>query len=195
MKSARYLVVPVVAVASLLSLSACFGGGTPTPAPAHPNSIIDGDCIPGHWTNDIQTMAQEVADALPEGTQVVGVISSGTQTYDFTADHVTVVNDFSITITAQLKGGHLEEVSQVHHGTVNAGWTLDAHELTMTNVDNGDYTVSTSATVDGQGGSATTVPVPDADSSQFEAICRGNGMTIHPDGADDLVSHLSRVES
>lgn len=177
----------VIAAAAALALSGC------TPPPAHPHSLIDGDCIPGHWTNDIQTLAQEVADSLPETVDVVGVISSGTQTYDFTAEQVTIHNDFTIDISVALEEGHIEETAQYHHGTVTAAWALDGHELTMTGVDNGDYQVTTTVTVDGQGGSGTTIPVPDSDSSSFDDVCRGNGFTINATGADDLVSHLSRV--
>ena len=180
-----------IATAAVLALSACHAD----PAP-HPHSLIDAACVPGHWTNDIETLAQETADALPESIDVIGHISSGTQTYTFTAHRVTIVNDFTIDISAQLESGHVLETAQNHHGTVTAGWTLDHHELHFTDVDNGDYQVTTTVTVDGQGSSGTTIPVPDtASSTAFDAVCRGNGFTINPQGADDLVSHLSRVGS
>lgn len=184
------IVTAALAIAVACALSACHA-----PATEHPHSLIDGACIPGHWTNDIPTLAQEVADALPETIDVIGVSSTGTQTYDFTADHVTIVNDFTVDITAQLENGHVLETAQNHHGTVTAGWELDGHELHMTGVDDGDYAVTTTVTVDGQGANGTTIPVPDTEQSvAFDAICRGNGFTINPSGADDLVSHLSRVE-
>jgi hypothetical protein len=161
---------------------------------SHPHSLIDAACIPGHWTNDIDTLAQEAADALPESIDVIGHIGSGTQKYTFTAHRVTIDNDFTIDITAQLQGGHTLETAQNHHGTVTAGWTLDHHELHFTDVSNGDYTVTNTITVDGRASSGATSPVPDvASSTAFEAICRGNGFTIAPEGHDDLVSHLSRV--
>ena len=182
-----------LAAAAVLVLSGCHS--TPTPLP-HPHSLIDAACVPGHWTNDLETLAQETADSLPESIDVVGHTSSGTQTYAFTAHRVTIVNDFTIDISAQLEGAHILETAQNHHGTVTAGWTLDHHELHFTNVDNGDYKVTTTVTVDGQGGRGTTIPVPDtASSTTFDAVCRGNGFTIAPQGADDLVSHLSRVGS
>jgi hypothetical protein len=59
----------------------------------------------------------------------------------------------------------------------------------MTGVDNSDYE-------DGRwrGANGTTIPVPDvANSTAFDVICRGKGFTINPAGADDLVSHLSRI--
>jgi len=178
-----------LAAAAVLALSACHADPTP-----HPHSLVDAACIPGHWTNDLETLAQETADALPASIDVIGHSSSGTQKYAFTAHRVTIVSDFTIDITAQLQGGHTLETAQNHHGTVTAGWTLDRHELHFTNVDNGDYQVTTTVTVDGQGANGTTVPVPDvASSTGFEAICRGNGFTIAPQGHDDLVSHLSRV--
>jgi hypothetical protein len=178
-----------IATAAVLVLSACHADPTP-----HPHSLIDAACVPGHWTNDIETLAQETADALPESMDVVGHISSGTQTYAFTAHHVTIVNDFTIDISVRLENGHILETAQNHHGTVTADWTLDHHELHFTNADNGDYKVTTTVTVDGQGSSGTTIPVPDsANSTAFDAVCRGNGFTINPQGHDDLVSHLSRV--
>ncbi|HEY4224573.1 MAG TPA: hypothetical protein VGM70_02040 [Pseudolysinimonas sp.] len=191
LRPARTAALALGAVA-VLALSACHGGGAPSPT--HPHSLIDGACVPGHWTNDIQTLAQETADALPETIDVTGVISSGTQKYTFTAHRVTIVNDFTIDITAELEGGHSLETAQNHHGTVTGGWELEGHELRFTEVDNGDYQVTTTVTVDGRGANGTTIPVPDTGTSTgFEAICRGNGFTIAPEGADDLVSHLSRV--
>ena len=182
-----------IAASAVLVLSACHADPSPS---AHPHSLIDAACIPGHWTNDIETLAQETADALPESVDVIGHISSGTQKYTFTAHRVTIVNDFTIDISAQLEGGHVLETAQNHHGTVTASWTLERHELHFTDVQNGDYKVTTTVTVDGQGSSGTTVPVPDTSvSTAFEAICRGNGFTISPEGHDDLVSHLSRVGS
>jgi hypothetical protein len=164
----------LLAASAVLVLSACHADPTP-----HPHSLIDAACVPGHWTNDIEALAQETADALPETMNVVGHISSGTQTYAFTAH-----------------SGHILETAQNHHGTVTAGWTLDHHELHFTDADNGDYQVTTTVTVDGQGSSGTTIPVPDtASSTAFDAVCRGNGFTINPQGHDDLVSHLSRVGS
>lgn len=178
-----------IAAVAVLALSACHADPTP-----HPHSLIDAACVPGHWTNDIETLAQETADSLPDTIDVVGHISSGTQTYTFTAHSVTIVNDFTIDISARVAGGHILETAQNHHGTVTAGWTLDHHELHFTNTDNGDYKVTTTVTVDGQGGQGTTIPVPDtAISTAFDAVCRGNGFTINPQGHDDLVSHLSRV--
>jgi len=177
-----------IAAVAVLALPACHAD----PAP-HPHSLIDAACIPGHWTNDIDTLAQEAADALPETVDVTGHIASGTQKYTFTAHRVTIVNDFTIDITAKLHGDHILEMAQKHEGTVTAGWTLDHHELHFTDVDDSNYTVATTVTVDGRG-SGTVLPVPDtAESTAFEAICRGNGFTIAPEGHDDLVSHLSRV--
>lgn len=190
---ARIAPVRVAAIAfasaAVLVLSACHAD----PA-SHPHSLIDAACIPGHWTNDIETLAQETADALPESIDVIGHVASGTQKYTFTAHRVTIVNDFTIDITARIDGGHTLETAQNHHGTVTAEWTLDHHELHFTNADNGDYKVTTTVTIDGRASSGTTIPVPDsASSAAFEAICRGNGFTIAPQGHDDLVSHLSRV--
>lgn len=188
--STRAAALAIAAVA-VLALSACHADPAPHP---HPHSLIDAACIPGHWTNDIDTLAQEAADALPENIDVTGHTGSGTQTYTFTAHRVTIVNDFTIDITARLESGHILETAQNHHGTVTAGWTLDHHELHFTDTDAGDYKVTTTVTVDGRGSTGTTVPVPDtATSTAFEAVCRGNGFTIAPEGHDDLVSHLSRV--
>jgi hypothetical protein len=185
--SARTSVL-ALAAAAVLTLSACHAD------PGHPHSLIDAGCIPGRWTNDIATLAQETADALPENIDVVGQIGTGTQKYTFTAHRVTIVSDFTIDITALIDGGHTLETAQNHHGTVTAGWTLDHHELHFTDVDNGDYQVTTTITVDGRASSGATTPVPDtASSTAFEAICRGNGFTIAPQGHDDLISHLSRV--
>jgi hypothetical protein len=179
-----------LAAAAVLALSACHATPTPT---AHPHSLIDAACIPGHWTNDIEALAQETADALPESVDVVGHTSSGTQTYAFTAHQVTIVNDFTIDISFQIDG-HVGEVAQNHHGTVTAAWSLDHHDLQLTAIDNGDYKVTNTVTVDGRGSSGTTLPVADTASfTAFDAVCRGNGFTINPQGHDDLVSHLSRV--
>lgn len=182
------------AAAALIALSACSPTGSGSTD--HPHSLIDADCVPGDWTNDIQTLAQETADALPEDFDVVGIVSDGTQKYHFTADgNVTIVNDFTIDISVD-RDGHTIETAQKHHGTVTATWALDGTEMTMTGVDEGDYTITTTVTVDGQGGSGTTTPPGESDSlgTALDAVCRGNGMTLAPQIAEDLVSHLSRVE-
>src|SRR4051794_27305153 len=111
-----------LAAVAVLALSACHADPTP-----HLHSLIDAACIPGHWTNDIDTLAQEAADSLPEKIDVTSHIGSGTQKYIFTAHHVTIVNDFTIDISAKLQGDHILETAQNHHGTVTAGWTLDHH--------------------------------------------------------------------
>ena len=190
-RTARLLAIAASAGLVLASVSACAG---PHPSSStRPGSRTGAQCPIGKWGVDIHDLEQQVVDALPETADVVAHSSTGTQTWTFTADHVTVASDFTIDVTEAIEGGHTEEVAQHHSGSVQMDWAIDGTDMTFSNYDAGDGAVTTTITVDGVGGRGQTIPLSGQSpyGLHLETVCRGAGMTLNTVGTE-FTSHLSR---
>ena len=162
----------------LLSLTAC----TPHPTP-HPHSLTGASCLPGRWLADLDDLSQQLADTLGDKFDVSGHRNTGTQEWIFTAGHhLTAINHFTLDVTATTSNGLTVETAQIHDGTLQMTWALRGNELTLTNIDPGDYKVTTTLTVNG--GSAVSTPVTLPPGAGFadpiSTVCRGNGLTVDP---------------
>ena len=172
--------VPVllISAAMVVSLTAC----TPHPDP-HPHSLVGAACLPGHWLADLDDLSQQLGDSLGDKYDVTAHGNTGTQEMIFTAGHgLTVVNHFTLDVTAATEQGITVETAQNHDGTLHMRWALRGHELTLTAIDPGDYKVTTTITVNGQGAVTTPVTLPPGAgfSDPIEAVCVGNGLTLDP---------------
>jgi hypothetical protein len=163
----------------LLSLAAC----TDPPPPPHPHSLTGAACLPGHWLADLDDLSQQLADSLGDKFDVTAHGNTGTQEWIFTAGHhLTAINHFTIDVTATTTDGLTVETAQNHDGTLQMTWALSGHELTLTNIDPGDYKVTTTLTVNG--GSAVSSPVELPPGAGFadpiSTVCTGNRLTVDP---------------
>lgn len=162
----------------VISMTAC----TPHPGP-HPHSLVATSCLPGRWLADLDDLSQQLADSLGDKYDVTAHGNTGTQEMIFTAGHgLTVVNHFTLDVTAATDQGITVETAQNHEGTLHMTWALSGHELTLTHIDPGDYQVSTTITVNGQAAQTTPVTLPDGAgfSDPIGTVCVGNGLTLDP---------------
>ena len=176
----KRLPVLLISAAMLVSLTACTPH-TPTP---HPHSLVGATCLPGHWVADLDDLSQQLGDTLGDKYDVTAYGNTGTQELTFTAGHLlTVVNHFTLDVTAKVTGQDITvETAQNHDGTLHMKWALRGHELTLTDIDPGDYKVGTTITVNGQGAVTTPVTLPPGAgfADPIEAVCVGNGLTLDP---------------
>jgi hypothetical protein len=188
----RLLAAAIGAAIVLASVSACAG---PDPSSStRPGSRTGAACPVGKWVVDISDLEQQVVDALPETADVVAHSSTGTQTWTFTAHHVTVASDFTIDVTELADQGFTEEVAQHHSGSVQLDWALDGTDMTFSNYDAGDGAVTTTVTVNGTASQGQTIPLSGQNpyGLSLETVCRGAGMTLNTEGTE-FTSHLSRA--
>ena len=175
----KCLPVLLISAAMAVSLTAC----TPHADP-HPHSLVGATCLPGHWLADLDDLSQQLDDSLGDKYDVVGHSNTGTQEMIFTAGHrLTVINHFTLDVTAKVADQDITvETAQNHDGTLHMTWALSGHELTLTNIDPGDYKVSTTITVNGQGAVTTPVTLPPGAgfADPIETVCVGNGLTLDP---------------
>lgn len=176
----RFRCIAIVSAAAMLvSLTAC----TTSPT-SHPHSLVGAACLPGHWVADLDDLSQQLDDTLGDKYDVIGHSNTGTQEMTFTAGHkLTVVNHFTLDVTAKTSDGDVTvETAQNHEGTVHMTWALSGHELTLTNIDPGDYKVTTTITVNGQGAVTTPVALPPGAgfADPIETVCVGNGLSLDP---------------
>jgi hypothetical protein len=174
----KRLPVLLACTALLASLTACAPHD-----PGHPHSLTGASCLPGHWLADLNDLSQQLADTLSEKMNVTAHSSTGTQEWIFTAGHhLTSINHFTLDVTATTTDGITVETAQNHDGTLQMTWALSGHELTLTDIDPGDYKVTTTITVNG--GSAVSTPTELPPGAGFadplSAVCIGNGLTIDP---------------
>jgi hypothetical protein len=172
-----------VAIAAAAALLVSLTGCTP-PTPPHPHSLVGATCLPGHWLADLDDLSQQLADSLGDKYDVTAHGNTGTQEMIFTAGHgLTVVNHFTLDVTAATEQGITVETAQNHDGTLHMTWALRGRELTLTSIDPGDYQVSTTISVNGQAAQSTPVTLPDGAgfADPIEAVCVGHGLTLDPD--------------
>ncbi|MES1212932.1 MAG: hypothetical protein ABUT11_05245 [Leifsonia sp.] len=174
----KRLPVLLISTALLASLTAC----TPHDPP-HPHSLTGASCLPGHWTADLDDLSQQLADSLSDKYDITAHGDTGTQEWIFTAGHrLTSINHFTLDVTATTSEGLTIETAQNHDGTLHMKWALSGHTLTLTDLDPGDYQVTTTITI--TGGSAVSSPAelpPGAGfADPFSAVGTGNGLTIDP---------------
>lgn len=165
-----------LATTAALLLTACTAGsddapeqvttspGAPTPTDAATDAVPDDEapadaaddlapateeCVVGTWQLDLTAMQDDLR-RMVGGTGDVEVEVTGTSTYELAADggfRATV--DSSSAMALSVAGSNLTSTS-VASGDLTGAWSLDGDVLVISDVDSGDLTVSTTATMDGE---------------------------------------------
>lgn len=194
MNKAAVLLIPVTV---LFGLSGCFllGGGGGTGSTSDPTASSDsgrdlaggavGCLVDKDWKLDVDDAATQIGDLLTSnGLTVISSVGTGDQTFHFTADGAaTSSTNLNFTITIDAGSGLVMVMDQHHEGTPGGdwAWTGDDSQLVFNNWE-GDYTVTTNLTINGQAAPSSVAPPSSGlDGQSMTVSCDGD--TLHTQAA------------
>lgn len=182
----------------LFSLSGCFltGGGGPGSTPDPDGSAAGDDlaggaigCLSGKdWHLDVGDAATQIGDYLGDnGLNVTGSVGTGDQSFRFEEDGAaTSSTDLTYTITIDMGDGLTMVMAQHHVGTPGGEWAWngDADSTLVFNNWDGDYTVTTDLTINGQAApSSVSPPTGGLDGQAMTVSCDGDTLHTQAEGS------------
>ena len=148
-------------------------------------------CAQGHtWTVDTADLAAQVLkDLQKQKVPATAVDAKGTQTMTWDVNGaMSVVTDYTLTVTAAPAPDQALIATQVHKGTATGKAYVDADVAIPRNWDATATTVDTTFTLNGaevkDSVPFTTIVTDFDDSVGLELTCDGTAMTTHPRGSD-----------
>ncbi|MEP6478002.1 MAG: hypothetical protein ABJB03_01320 [Rhodoglobus sp.] len=172
------LAIFVLPVAIVAALSGC--GGSPAPSTPAPSALES--CVTGHtWTLDVADAAsQNLAHFQGLGLPVTALTGSGTQTMEWKANgHVDIETALDYVITVTEDADNVLVITQAHRGPATGTFTIAGAQALPSGWDSSGYTVTSSATKNGEplGGSPMDFPDSQLGGVEFALTCSGNSLT------------------
>lgn len=199
----RHLVTTGLAAATLLTLTACFGGtgdggsggsgGDGEAGDGGAGGVSTADCLDGSWDLDTADLATQLQQYFVDnGTPVTSTVPAGGVTLEVDGGSMTYDSAVTYTMTADLSGGLQMVIVQEQTGVSSGDWAVDGDSVVFSDWTNG-ITVNNTVTI---GGESADVPIElPADGGAgvpMTVTCSGDTLTTKPD-ASPFTSSWARV--